>query len=401
MAGNIESLKTKITATYQESMAQDAALDLFDPSVEALLMPFLEPAVLPRPTQELGQKRFDEYFRSLFRDRKDVIEEVAAMRKDPAMLAHNPCGEPIFLWSIPRPCLRVKGERGTFNNTFTQLFAGDLLWLYFHEKMGIHRMIGVILDDFVTKGRFPIRPSSYEGLMIEAMVREVQLGLSTTVRGRDTAYCRVLGLRSDAGLKLDAQDAPMNTAFTVTFNRLIELALGYYNEKRLASAIQNTVSVGRPSVATVTTIRDTIGELRKSLDPFKYGRNHTHTLMGIVWTIAGLDLISRLRTQLGIPEPYDRADELVPAAYDLLVGASAEKINGNRYTAHRDCAVSGRNILLDVQGMDVEGANAPDTDEIAAWLDAVEGTFENYRMAYRVLTGTDLGTSKVSVTRAA
>ena len=401
MAGNIDSLKKKILETYQQSMGEDGALDLFDPSVEALLLPFMT-QVLPRPGLELGQKRFDEYFRTSAPPPPVILREASPPDDQEGWLGlRSPCDRPLDLWSIPRPCLRVDGTRGTFKFAYTQLFIGDLVWLFFHERMGIHRMIGAILDDFVTKGRYPIRPSSYEGVMIEAMVREVKSGLSSTVRDRDTSYRRCLGWTSEAGTKLEGQDAPKNAPFTVIFHRLIELALGYYNEKRLASAIQNTISVGRPSVATVTTIRDTIGELRKAFDPFKYGRNHTHTLMGIVWTIAGLDLLGRLRTQLGIPEPYDRADELVPAAHDLLLGTGGERINGNRYTAHRDCAVSGRNILLDVQGMDVEGAQAPDIAEIAAWLDEVEQTFENYRMAYRVLTGIDLGTSRVSVVQAA
>lgn len=396
MAGNIESVKKKILTNYLESMIEDGALDLFDPSVEALMLPFMT-NVQPRPSVELAQRRFEEYFRTNEEPRERLREVVL----DPWLHLASPCRRPLDLWSIPRPCLRLEGRRGTFGFGFTQLFMGDLLWLFFHERMGIHRMIGAILDDFVTKGRFPIRPSSYEGVMIEAMVREVKSGLSSTVRDRDTTYRRCLGWTSDSGSKLPDQDAPKNSAFSVAFHRLIEVALGYYNEKRLASAIQSSMNVGRPSVATVTTIRDTIGELRKTFDPFKYGRNHTHTLMGIVWTIAGLDLITRLRTQLGIPEPYDRADELVPAAYDLLLGANAEKANGNRYTAHRDCAVSGRAILLDVQGLDVDGPVPLDSDEIAAWLDAVEPTFENYRTAYRVLTGIDLGTQRVSVVQAA
>jgi hypothetical protein len=401
MAGSLDTLKQKMALTYKNTMLEDGTLDFFDPSVEALLLPFMANAQ-PRPNEELAAKRFREYFST---NNADFERAAATTTNEPWPTLVNPCGRPLDAWSIPRPCLRVDGARGTFGNgregfRFTQLFAGDVVWLFFHERMGVHRMIGAILDDFVTKGRFPIRPGSYEGVMIEAMVREVKSGLSSTVRDRDTTYRRVLGWTSDAGAKLDGQSAPKNETFSVTFHRLIELALGYYNEKRLASAIQSSITVGKPSIATLTTIRDTIAELRKAFDPFKYGRNHTHTLMGIVWTIAGLDLLSRLRTQLGIPEPYDRADELVPAAYDLLLGGG-DRMNGNRYTAHRDCAVSGRDIMLDVQAMDMEGPAPPENEELAAWLDEVERKFENYRTAYRVLTGQDLGATRVSIIQAA
>ena len=39
--------------------------------------------------------------------------------------------------------------------------------------------------------------------------------------------------------------------------------------------------------------------------------------------------------------------------------------------------------------------------ELSAWLDDVETTFELYRSAYRVLTGTDLGTTSVAIVQAA
>ncbi len=408
MAGNLDTLKKKFLTTYQASMAADGALDLFDPSVEALLLPFMSSDARVYPVSEYGVECFKDYFT------RAETSRGAEQPGDVAFDIRSPCERRLDLWSIPRPCLRVQGNRARLGEapaidpadpnvrgfTFTQLFMGDLVWLFYHERMGIHRMVGAILDDFVTKGRFPIRPNSYEGLIIEAMVREVKSGLSSTVRERDTSYRRCLGWTSEAGSKLDGQDAPKNTSFSVIFHRLIELALGYYNERRLASAIQNTLSIGKPSVATLTTIRDTISDLRKAFDPFKYGRNHTHTLMGIVWTISGLELLTRLRNQLGIPEPYDRADELIPAAYDLLVG-TADRINGNRFTAHRDCANSGRHLLLHVQGMDMDGTNVPDNSELAEWLNDVEPLFENYRTAYRVLTGVDLGQQKVSVVQAA
>ena len=154
----------------------------------------------------------------------------------------------------------------------------------------------------------------------------------------------------------------------------MKLALGYYNEKRLAVAIQNSANVGKPSRATLTSIKEIIGQLRKACDPFKYGRNHTHTLSGIVWTLAGLRLILRLRADLRIPEPYQSPDELVPAAHDLLLGTTGPALQGNRYTTHRDCAESGRAILLDVQGLDFDSGTFTDAD-LEQWLDDVESTF--------------------------
>jgi hypothetical protein len=169
------------------------------------------------------------------------------------------------------------------------------------------------------------------------------------------------------------------------------LALGYYSEKRLAVAIQNsTTNAGKPSRATLVSIKETIGQLRKAFDPFKYGRNHTHTLSGIVWTLAGLELLLRLRAQLGVPEPFQTPDELIPAVYKLLIGTESQ-LQGNRYIAYRDSAEAGRAILLDVQGLDFEASGVLTDDDLAQWLDDVEGTFELFRSSQRVLTGVDLG----------
>jgi hypothetical protein len=352
----------------------DPAIDLLDPAAATLLMPYwFDPSMEPG---KLPLKRFNEYFR---------FGESRLAR-----VATGPCG-PIRSWPVPPDCPQVFGNRGTFGLRFQQLFAGDLVWLFYFERMGIHRMVGALLDDFVSRGKFPLRPAGLTGLVLEVMVRELKSGLSSTVRERDTSYRRCLGWTSEAGSKL-GNDAPVNGAFDDQFHRLVYLALGYYQEKRLAVAIQNTTTVGKPSVATVTSIRDTALLLRRAFDPFKYGRNHTHTLAGIVWTLAGLDLLTRLRSQLGIPEPYNSEEELIPAAYDLLIGGG-KPADRNRFTMHRDCAVTGRDILLDVQGMDFDATSPSPEGVVEAWLDEVESKFETYRTAYKALTGVDLGKS--------
>ena len=43
-----------------------------------------------------------------------------------------------------------------------RLFLGDLLWLFFFERMGIFKILGVILDDFATRGGFPISNGSLD-----------------------------------------------------------------------------------------------------------------------------------------------------------------------------------------------------------------------------------------------
>jgi hypothetical protein len=396
------NVKEAFERLYSRQIRDDGALDLFEPSVELLVAPYYErvrPLLNPVPESDAFAPKFAEYFSAKGLVDVVLLEDGRAAatveRSAVPLLLSTDCERPLHTWSIPRPCLQVRGRRGTYGIQFSQLFIGDLLWLYFHERMGIHAMVGALLDDFVTRGRFPIRPLGVEGLMLEGMVREVKVGLSSTCSDRDTSYRRCLGLSSEAGRARGNPSAPMNTKFLTLWNALIHLVSGYYNEKRLAVAIQNSATAaGRPSRATLTSIRETVGQLRKAFDPFKYGRNHTHTLSGIVWTLSGFELILRLRSQLGIPDPYQSPDELIPAAHTLLLGDGGAVSGGNRYTAHRDCAVAGRAILLDVQALDFDQTAVTLGDaELIQWLDDVESSFELYRSAFRVLTGVDLATT--------
>jgi len=267
--------------------------------------------------------------------------------------------------------------------------------------MGIPQILGAILDSFASNGRLPISNGSLElgigvnivrddmtALILELMVRQTKMGLSSSVRDRGAVYRTVLGWESTLcrGLKLDTE---VNTGFSTLFHRFIHNALEYYRDRRLALAIQS-VSTGRPSVATLTTIRDTIGLLKKRFEAFDYGRNYYNTLAGIVWTIAGMTVIRELRGTFGVPTAFDRPHEFIPAAYDLLVlKRPVTRGDINRYTVYRDCATYARDILLDLEVLEPD-KNLADLENWLAFN--VEDKVEGYRTAYRNLTGdVDLG----------
>ncbi|HKR00637.1 MAG TPA: hypothetical protein VJT09_08185 [Pyrinomonadaceae bacterium] len=283
-----------------------------------------------------------------------------------------------------------------------RLFIADLVWLFYFERMGVFKILGVILDDFTTKGKIPISNGSVGGasgardqitaLILEAMVRQTKMGMSSAVRERDSSYRRCLGWTSDVGRKLGL-DTAISTGFNNLFHKFIQSALEYYKDKRLAVAIQASVNAPKPSVATLITIGDTMSLLKKTFETFDYGRNFYHALSGIVWVIAGMSIVKQLRTTLGIPQVYNRADEYIPAAYDILVmKTTPSPSQTNRYTTHQECARSGRDLLLDIQMLNT---NDPDFarpgKDLETWLNMVENKVEGYRTAYRTLTGVDLG----------
>jgi hypothetical protein len=306
-------------------------------------------------------------------------------------------------WCLPPSCVTLGGKRHFYQKAdplpsgwIRRLFVADLVWLFYFERMGIFKILGAILDDFAYKGNYPISNGVIDSgirddvvaVVLETMVREMKQGLSSSVRDRLRAYRTCLGWTSDVGRK-SGLETQVNTAFNNLFHKFVQNALGFYKDKRLAVAIQPTTP-GKPSVATLVTVSDTIEVLKKAFDAFDYGRNYSNTLSGIVWVIAGMAIIRELRTTLRIPPAYEQPHEYIPAAYDTLVmkGSITPK-EKNRYILHKQCANDARDILLDL-----EVINHQDTGpggELETWLKVIEDKVEGYRTAYRSLTGVDLG----------
>jgi hypothetical protein len=305
---------------------------------------------------------------------------------------------------ICEPCVTLDGNRDHPDGAnaplpppgIRRLFSGDALWLFYYDQMGVHQILGAILDAFAGSGRLPISNGSLPqdtvrdniaAVILEIMVRQTKTGMSSGVRDRASLYRTTLGWNTKIGSAMGV-DSEVNSGFSTLFHRFIFNALEYYRDKRLAIAIQST-NTPRASVATLVTLQNTIDILTKRFEPFDYGRNHYNTLAGIVWTISGMSIIRHLRGTLGIPTAFDDPYEFIPAAYDLLVlKRPVTRGDINRYSIHRDCAVNGRDILLDLEVLDHSN-----TDSLQLWLDRVEGKIEAYRTAYRNLTGTDLGAS--------
>jgi hypothetical protein len=318
---------------------------------------------------------------------------LACLEPGPRPTAHEPehRGFPPA-WCLPPSCVTLNGRRGDGSleekQPLRRLFFGDLIWLFYMERMGIFKMLGAILDDFAIGRKYPFRIDNLQALILEAMVRQTKAGLSSTVRDRDITYRACLGWSSEAGAKVATGATLVNRACNVQLNLFIQLASELYRDRRLAVAIRNAPSV-QSSVATLKAISETIDVLRIAFDPFKYGRNYAHTLAGIVWAMAGLILVRDLRPQLGIQTEYEQPSRYMQVAYDLLVGGGASTGDSNRYSLHKECADRGRNLALDLEVVNHKDANPG--GELEQWLNSVEDDVEGYRTTYKSLTGIDLG----------
>jgi len=208
-------------------------------------------------------------------------------------------------------------------------------------------------------------------------------GLSSNLRDRICAYERVLGVTIDNNMNIDTVK---NEGFMKTFNKLIDYMLEFYKAKQLAQAIQNTNGTGvRSSVATQTSIRDTILVMKQHLEAMEYGRNMVNTFIGIATVYITICLVRLIKDEIGIPKQYDSPDEFIPAAYDILVLKRAVTAGTtNRFTIYDNCASYGYRLLTDIELADVgqfrtNAQNSP----LDLWLNDVEGTVEGYNNAYK------------------
>src|SRR5215831_14877689 len=156
--------------------------------------------------------------------------------------ARSPVGVPVpqrIAWPsdccLCEPCVTLDGARNQPKppapTGIRRLFAGDAVWLFYYVQMGIPQILGVILDSFATNGRLPISNGSLDlgmgvnivrdditAVILELMVRQTKMGLSSSVRDRCAVFRTALGWQSDLcrGLNLDTE---VNAGFSTLFHR--------------------------------------------------------------------------------------------------------------------------------------------------------------------------------------
>jgi hypothetical protein len=302
---------------------------------------------------------------------------------------------------IPCSCLNLWGDRRLkcviYPTNFTpedtdntrrlnRLFIADVLWLFFLDRMGIFEILGGILDDYANNGKYPILSNNFTSIIIEMMIRDIKRGTASTIKDRAYTYARSLGWKLITQVnEIDPKKIFVNNGFSKLFHKFITLALRYYKEKRLAENIKE-VRI-KSLTATIVAIQDTISLLRNALETFQHGRNYYNTLNGIIWLIAGIDLIYRTRNSFGIPLNYKSLEQFIPAAYNIIVEKkSIHSADANRFKLHYECAQDSRDILIDLDA----GGISENLNTLSSWLNIIEPRIEGYRTAYRGLTGVDL-----------
>lgn len=296
--------------------------------------------------------------------------------------------------SLPEIPKLPNGDSLIFDFNTNGLTVGAVIWLYFYERMGIFKILGALLDDYNYRGKYTISgrrltpnliPINYSTLM-DMICTLHRVGISSNLRDRICLYQRVLGVSIENNLNIESE---RNSGFMKTFNRLIDYMLEYYKAKQLAQAIQTQAGTIQPrsSVATQTSIRDTINVLKQHFEPLQYGRNQINTFIGIATVHATLCLVYMLKAEIGIPTQYEKPEEFIPAAYDILVAKRSLTLNeANRFIIYDNCASYGYRLLTDIETIDINQLNTIATGStLDTWLNDIEGLVEGYRNAYSVV----------------
>jgi hypothetical protein len=278
----------------------------------------------------------------------------------------------------------------SFSFDTSSLTVGAVIWLYFYERMGIFKILGALLDDYNYRGKYTIsglRANNRYSRLMDRICTLHRAGVSSNLRDRICLYQRVLGVSIDNNLGIESE---RNTGFMSTFNRLIDYMLEYYKAKQLAQAIQGSANFNqqpRSSVATQTSIRDTIKVMQQHFESLQYGRNMINTFIGIATVHATLCLVNLLKSEIGIPAQYDAPEEFIPAAYDILVAKRTHTLKEtNRFIIYDNCASYGYRLLTDIETIKINLLTAiANGSTMDSWLNDVEGLVEGYRNAYSAL----------------
>ncbi len=311
------------------------------------------------------------------------------------------CNMPVFIYdrecSLSKDDKKVSlpdgpnGEKRTLDFKFdtNSLTVGAVIWLYFYERMGIFKILGALLDDYNYRGKYTIsgtQTNAYSKL-INQITTLHRAGISSNLRDRICLYQRVLGVSIENNLGIESE---RNTGFMETFNLLIDYMLEYYRTKQLAQAIQAQAGTIAPrsSVATQTSIRDTINVLQQHFEPLQYGRNLINTFIGIATVHATLCLLNMLKSEIGIPTQHEKPEEFIPAAYDILVAKRTPAVStANRFIIYDNCASYGYSLLTDIEAIEFNNLTLTSSgSNLDTWLNDIEGLVEGYRNAYRAVT---------------
>lgn len=326
----------------------------------------------------------DENIDRGFRCKSDV-QVVEDARKQDTSDCCLPCSC-ITLCGNRRLLIRILKNTPIQKLKIRRLYFGDLVWLFFMERMGTFKILAVLLDDFATNGKYPFDIFDVSSIILNTLVEHSKMGLTSRVRDRESAYIRTLGWKQPH-LRRETEKVIINTEMNKLLHNFISLVLEWYKDRHANEVTQALVSgTTASSTDSLIVIRERIKQIKIVSEAFNYGRITVVTLNGILEVIVTFALLFRVRDKLGVPQTFTKLDDIIPAVIEKL-GLAKNIANPavNAFSVHHDAAKELRDILLDLEVLDFE-----DLDELTTWLYLSHAKFERFRRAYLDLTNIDL-----------
>lgn len=260
---------------------------------------------------------------------------------------------------------------------------GAVIWLYYYEKMGIFKILGALLDDYNYKGKYTMKNNESYSVLMEHISVMYRMGVASNMRDRVCLYEKSLGLSLENNFGMNVT---RNESFMKTFDDILKQALEHYAYRRLDNAIGAGSGAVRSSVATLTTIKDSLENLKMQFQSYYYGRNTLNTFLGIATVYATICLVRLLKSEIGISNQYTQPQDFIPAAYDILVlGKPAANTDSNRFITYDNCATYGYRLLTDFEYIDSKNFSPTGNtdDAMNLWLNDIEPLVEGYKSALK------------------
>ena len=164
---------------------------------------------------------------------------------------------------LPCSCVTLAGNRRLLirqptstlppllQNKIRRLFFADALWLFFMERMGSFKIIGTLLDDFATNGKYPIDIYDISSTILNTWVELTKMGISSIVKDRESDYIRSIGWKqTDLPRKTDPSKTVANTGMSKLLINFVSLVLEFYRQKQTLQAIQGTLGTPPSGAST-------------------------------------------------------------------------------------------------------------------------------------------------------
>ena len=295
---------------------------------------------------------------------------------------------------LPCSCFTLSGNRRMLEKQplsatykIRRLFLGDLAWLFFMERMGTFNILGALLDDFTMNGRYPFDVYDVSSIIMNTWVEHTMMGLTSRLRDRESSLIRCLAWKqAHTPRKTDPNKIIPNLELNRLIHNFVSLVLEWFRVGQIQENIRDIAGGSTPSGASLVAISESVRLIKVAMKTFDYGRNTVNTLNGIVEVIATLALLRRVRDKIGVPQSFDKLEDIVPAAIDKLgLSRNVGRSGVNTYHAHHEAAQDLRDILLDLEVLDFTDLKA-----LRIWLYLTENKFEGFRKAYYDLTNIDL-----------